>query len=68
MLHSRMQHGSQDCDTPFEQGPDLGEVIEDGHALEVLHAAVQAAQGAARAQPAEGLVQELDLLAGRREH
>ena len=49
-------------------GPDLGEVVEDGHALEVLHAAVQAAQGAAGAQPAEGLVQELDLLAGRREH
>ena len=43
-------------------------LIEHGHALELLHLAVQRAQRHAGAQPPEGFEGELHLLAGREEH
>ena len=46
----------------------LAELVEDGHALALLHLAVQGAQGTAGPQPPEGLVQVLGLLAGAHKH
>ena len=48
--------------------PHLAEVIEDSHALELLHLAVQAPQGHSRSQLLERLIHELDLLACGQEH
>ena len=44
-------------------GIHLTKVIEDGHPLELLHLAMQAAQGHSRPQLLEGLIHELHLLA-----
>ena len=41
----------------------LAEVVEDSHALHLLHLPVQAAQGDARPKPLEGLMEKTNLLA-----
>lgn len=47
---------------------DLTEVIEDCHALELLHFAMQAPQGHPRPQLLECFIHKLHLLAGGQEH
>ena len=67
-IQATAQHAADAYTSLLTCHPHLTEVIEDSHALELLHFAVQAPQGHSRPQLLERLIHELDLLACGQKH